>query len=93
MEMKKVYSSFLFLFVLFFFLQPAYSQTFVSGIINSNTTWDLAGSPYVVTSTVTVQPGVTLTIDPGVVVKIDGFFDDINVELKPLSRLMLSGFQ
>ena len=43
--------------------------TNVSGTIGANTTWTLAGSPYVVTSTVTVNAGVTLTIQPGVVVK------------------------
>lgn len=43
----------------------------VSGIIASNTTWTLANSPYVVTSTVTVNAGVTLTIDSGVAVQFN----------------------
>ncbi|MBI2303897.1 MAG: right-handed parallel beta-helix repeat-containing protein, partial [Chloroflexi bacterium] len=40
-------------------------------IIGSNTTWTLAGSPYVITSSVLVSTGVTLTVEPGVVVKFD----------------------
>lgn len=45
--------------------------TNVSGGIYSNTTWTLNNSPYIVTDTVVVFPGVTLTIQPGVVVKFD----------------------
>ena len=47
------------------------AQTNVSGGIYSNTTWTLNNSPYIVTDTVVVFPGVTLTIQPGVVVKFD----------------------
>jgi hypothetical protein len=46
-------------------------QTPVSGGIYSNTTWALSNSPYIVTDTVVVFPGVILTIEPGVVVKFD----------------------
>lgn len=49
----------------------ASSQTNVSGFINVNTTWTLAGSPYVVTGNALLSQGYTLTIDPGVVVKFD----------------------
>jgi hypothetical protein len=41
----------------------------VSGTIAANTTWNLAGSPYVLTGNVIVQAGATLTIDAGVCVK------------------------
>ncbi len=49
----------------------ATALTNVSGGIYTNTTWTLANSPYIVTDTVVVFPGVTLTIEPGVVVKFD----------------------
>ncbi|NVO21563.1 MAG: T9SS type A sorting domain-containing protein [Bacteroidetes bacterium] len=45
--------------------------TDVTGILTSNTTWNLAGSPYTVTGNVTVNPGVTLTIDSAVIVKFN----------------------
>ena len=46
-----------------------FTQTPVSGIISTNTTWDTDGSPYIVTATVLVSPGVTLGIAPDVTVK------------------------
>lgn len=49
------------------------TDTFVSGVITSDTTWTLANSPYVVTDDVQVTIGVTLTIQAGVVVKFDRY--------------------
>lgn len=49
------------------------AQTNVSGGIYSNTTWTLAGSPYIVTGNVVVFDNVTLTVDPGVIVKFDSW--------------------
>jgi len=46
-------------------------QTNVSGGIYANTTWTLAGSPYIVSDTVVIFGGITLTIQPGVVVKFN----------------------
>ncbi len=43
-------------------------QTVVGGNMTSNTSWSLAGHPYIVTSDLTVRNGATLTIDPGVTV-------------------------
>ena len=40
-----------------------------SGIIDSNTTWTKANSPYLITDNVLVGEGITLTVEPGVVVK------------------------
>jgi len=40
--------------------------TEVSGIISADTTWTVAGSPYVVTGNILIENGVTLTIEPGV---------------------------
>ncbi len=49
----------------------ANAQTNVSGIISSNTTWDLAGSPYIVTGSILLDSSFTLTIDAGVTVKFN----------------------
>src|SRR3970040_2166015 len=50
----------------------AQAATNVSGTITTDTTWDVAGSPYVVDGHVTVDAGVTLTLSPGTVVKVQG---------------------
>ncbi len=49
----------------------ARSQTNISGFISANTTWDMAGSPYIVVGNALVSSGYTLTIEPGVVVKFN----------------------
>jgi flagellar hook assembly protein FlgD/general stress protein 26 len=52
---------------------PVAADTSVGGAITANTTWTLANSPYLVTSSIQVYgtstTAVTLTIEPGVVVK------------------------
>jgi parallel beta-helix repeat protein len=53
---------------------PRIMATNVSGIINTDTTWDILGSPYIVVGNVTVPNGITLTIDPGVEVRFDGYY-------------------
>ncbi|MCX5990765.1 MAG: right-handed parallel beta-helix repeat-containing protein, partial [Chloroflexi bacterium] len=45
--------------------------TDVGGQITSDTTWTKANSPYIVTSSVLVNEGVTLTVEPGVTVKFE----------------------
>ena len=42
----------------------------VSGTLDANTTWDIAGSPYVVTADLTVREEMTLTIEPEVIVRL-----------------------
>jgi len=49
----------------------AVHATDVGGIISTNTTWTLAGSPYIVTSNILVSAGARLTIEPGVTVKFN----------------------
>ena len=62
----------IFLFsIAFFLINTASAQTYVSGGIYSNTTWTLAGSPYIVTGNIVVFSGKTLRIQPGVTVKFD----------------------
>ena len=63
------------------------ASTNVSGGIFANTTWTLANSPYIVTDTVVVFPGVTLTIQPGVMVE---FADNKRIELRQ-AKLMAEG--
>jgi hypothetical protein len=65
--MKKFYT----LSLLCLLFKVAAAQTNVSGFINANTTWTLAGSPYIVVGNALLVHGYTLTIDPGVVVKFD----------------------
>lgn len=48
---------------------PHHQETPIGGVITQSTTLDLAGSPYVLNTSVVVTRGVTLTIDPGVVVQ------------------------
>lgn len=49
-------------------------QTYVSGAISTNTTWDFGGSPYIVQELTEVTGNSVLTIDPGVTVAFDGFY-------------------
>ena len=47
-----------------------WSQTIVNSDVQANTTWTLAQSPIIVTSDITIDPGVTLDIEPGVNVRM-----------------------
>jgi len=47
------------------------ADTYVTEDITTDTTWDLAGSPYILYDVIEVLSGSTLTIDPGVAVKLD----------------------
>ena len=57
---------------------PAAAATNVSGLLSANTTWDLAGSPYTLVGTVTVDNAYTLTVASGVQVNMQTY--DIYVD-------------
>jgi hypothetical protein len=61
----------LFLTIALLTFKTGNSQTNVSGGIFTNTTWNLAGSPYIAIDNIVVMGGVTLTISPGVTVKFN----------------------
>jgi hypothetical protein len=62
------------LFILGVSICPAvFASTNVSGHITEDTTWDLSGSPYSVTGSLTIDSGVTLTLSPGVFIEVGGY--------------------
>jgi len=62
----------LFVFISVFSFSPkVFASTLVDVDIVTDTTWDLAGSPYIVQNNINVNPGVILTIEPGVIVKFN----------------------
>ena len=68
--MKRMVMSVIFLSLI---LLPMFSAaTDVGGLINTDTTWNLAGSPYIVIGNTLVASGARLTIEPGVQVRFNG---------------------
>jgi hypothetical protein len=53
---------------------PEDKQTTASGIIETDTSWSIEHSPYIVTGDIVVKRNATLTIQPGVEVRFDGFY-------------------
>lgn len=68
--MKKLFTS-IFIFAAPLIWLASSAQTYVSGFISQNTSWNLAGSPYIVTGNALLSHGYTLTVDPGVIVKFN----------------------
>ncbi len=62
------------LLLLFTISMTSKSQTSVSGIISSNTTWTQNNSPYIVTGNILLSSGVVLNIEPGVEIKVGNNF-------------------
>jgi hypothetical protein len=74
------------LFSLFLISYIVNASTNVKGGIYSNTTWTKANSPYIVTDTIVVFPGVTLTIQPGVTVE---FANNVELEIRQATLIAL----
>lgn len=80
-------------FALFTLFPPAAQAGDVGGIIATDTTWTLAGSPYVITDTVTLTAGVTLTIEagvevqaqPGTAVEVNGTLLALGTSTQPIT--------
>ena len=53
------------------FINTAISQTSVTSDISANASWILAGSPYTITSSITVKNGAIVTVEAGVTVNIE----------------------
>jgi flagellar hook assembly protein FlgD len=53
---------------------PALATNVPGGTITTNTTWNVAGSPYIIQGNVIIAGGAVLTIDPGVDVRFGGDF-------------------
>lgn len=57
------------LFFFVSFLHHAFAFTYVNTDINTDTTWTLSGSPYIIEKTIIVLDDATLSIEPGVAIK------------------------
>jgi len=60
--------------------------TILSGTLNSDTTWSLAGSPYVIQDDLLIPHGVTLRIEKGVLVEMEA-----NQHFRILGTLLING--
>lgn len=69
-ETSKSITIFIVLASLFLLPFSATAETGVTTDITTSTTWSLAGAPYIVETSITIQDGVTLTIEPGVEIRI-----------------------
>lgn len=54
------------------------AATNVSGLISSDTTWTVAGSPYSLTGPIGVSEGTKLTIEAGVTVNLNSYYIQVN---------------
>jgi len=66
--MKKLFTFFAAIYVCS--IQSIFA-TDVSGTISTDSVWNIGGSPYVITSSLTINHGVTLTVESGVTVKFN----------------------
>lgn len=85
MKVRFLYISLLFP-LLTVWLLPIYGQTTINADIAVNTTWNAAGSPYLITTDIAVLPAVTLLIRQGTVIQ----FDD-NTGMQVQGKLHIEG--
>ena len=69
--MKRLSVIFVSLWTVMFGIVVSVGATDVGGIIDTDTTWGIAGSPYVATKNIQVAVGGTLNIEPGVIIKFN----------------------
>ena len=65
----RLYFFIIILLGVFVFTPKVFASTPVDTDITGDTTWNLAGSPYIVSVPINVAAGVTLTVEPGTIVK------------------------
>lgn len=63
-----------------------FGQTIISTNITSNTTLTIDNSPYIITSSITVNPGITLTIENGVEIRFNQ-----NISLQVRGEMLANG--
>jgi parallel beta-helix repeat protein len=75
------------------------ADTYVGGNIDSDTTWNVSGSPYIVNFDIYVQEDITLSIEPDVEVRfnftdftVNGHLQAIGTEEKPIRFLSNTDF-
>ena len=67
-------------------LGRAQSGTNESGLINSDTTWTKANSPYNLKGNVLVNNGVTLTIQSGTIVNLGSYYIEVNGTIQAIGN-------
>lgn len=68
-KLLRIAISTLSVFILFIIPSNSHAATSITDDVDTNTTWVLASSPYVIENSIDILSGATLTIEPGVVIK------------------------
>ncbi len=65
-------SNYFFTLLALLFFSSAFAQTTVPALITSNQTWDITGSPYLITQNTYIDTGVSVIVKPGAIVNFTG---------------------